>query len=114
MRRPQTAKVVTLHSTGKTLTLGDTDNINLLAADKVISTQSCAHFNNRVIRNTELSNFRLRGYASLFKLTTLGFRNIFDFTTANANLKRCIAIFIFITNGSDLAVFHLKNSHRYV
>ena len=70
MRGPKTAKVVALHGTGKTLTLGGADDIDLLTGDEMARCDGRANLEDSILGDAKLGELRLRQHIRLGKMTT--------------------------------------------
>ena len=105
---------MTLHRTGKTLTLRDTDNINFLTGDKVIGTDGGTNIKNSIFGDTEFSHLRLGFNTGFGKLAAHRLADILDLACTNTNLNSSIAILFSVPDGSHLAIFHLQDSDGHM
>ena len=114
VRRAETTEIVALHRTGKTLTLGCADNIDLLAGDEMAWRQGRTDLDDGVIRHAEFGNLGLRQHVRLGEVTAHGLRDVFRLGRACTELQRRVAVALAAANGHDLNVVHLQNGHRNV
>ena len=114
MRCAKAAEVVALHGTGKTLTLGGADDINLLAGDKVARRDGRADLENRVLADTELGQLRLRHHIGLGEMAAHGLRYVLGLGRTCTELDSRVAVTLLLADRNHLNVIHLQNRHRNV
>ena len=105
---------MSLHRTGKTLTLGMTGNIDQLAGNEMIGRDFGADIKERILGDTEFDQTSLGLNLGLGELAALRLGHILDLGDARAELNSDIAIPIGFLARHDLVAFKGQNRNRYV
>ena len=103
-----------LHGTGKTLTLGGADDIDLLAGDKVARRDGRADLENGILGHAELGHLRLWQDVRLGKMATKRLRDVLRLGGAGTKLQGGIAVTLLLAHRHNLHFVHLHNRHRHV
>ncbi len=112
MRGAQTAKVVTLHRTGKTFTDRGAGNIHELTFKVMVSRDFLAHVDHGIGVHTELRHFTLGRHIGRGKVTAHGLACAFCLGRACAQLNSGVTVLIGGALGNNLQAVELKNGHR--
>ena len=114
VRGTQTAKIVALHTTGKTLTNGRARDIHFLTADVMFGRKFCAHINHVVFSNPELGQLALGLNIRFGKMAAHGFCHALDLGRASTQLNSRVAILVSGPLGDDLTIVNLHDSNRNI
>ena len=114
VRGTQATKIMALHRTGKTLTLGGADDIDLLAGDKVARRDGRANLEDCIITDTELGELRLRHHIRLGEMAAHGLRYVLGLGRTCTELDSRVAVTLLLADRNHLNVIHLQNRHRNV
>ena len=114
VRGAQTAKIMPLHGTGKTLTDGNARSINMLAFHEVIGGELGADINHVFRRHAKLGQTALRLNLGARKMPARGFGGAFDLGKTGTQLNGSVAVLVFGALGHNLTAVKLQYRHRHM
>src|ERR1700730_148550 len=108
----QPAEIMPLHRAGKTLADADTDHIDILTREKMHRGDFRPPLQERVLRNAEFGEPRLRLDLRLGEMAPLRLRHVLGLGAADAELHRRVAVCLLGSYRDNLAIVDLEHRHR--